>query len=168
MKSILFFILCFYSFSSQAQNSIEPSLVLRSSINLSGVDPSKNTQHLIQQSTGQSSTIGSYKTGAYLLSQGFVQYDVWAKMVSFEDVLELTAKVFPNPFVSDIVIELLEPAESDVEVILFSPLGQELERYFFDENKVIQISLSHLPSANYFIKIAANNKQMIQPLIKVK
>ena len=89
-------------------------------------------------------------------------------MVSFEDVLELTAKVFPNPFVSDLAIELLEPAESDVEVILFSPLGQELERYFFHENKDIQISLSHLPSANYFIKIAANNKQMIQPLIKVK
>ncbi len=168
MKTTFLMFLCFYTISFFGQNTFDSSLILRSTLSVSSITSGQNSKHIFQQSSGQSGVTGTYASDGYLLSQGFVQSDVWAKMVELDDVLELKVEVFPNPFVNEVQVNLLEPVKSGVDVILFSPLGQELEHYKFKENQKIQISLAHLPTANYFINIATNTKQIIQPLIKIK
>ena len=167
--NILFSVfLCLYTFSLLGQNALDNSLILRSTFSTSTLTSGENRKLIHQQSSGQSGPSGTYASGGYLLSQGFVQSNVWELMTGLSDVLDLKVQIFPNPFVSEVQVKLTEATNSDVELILFSPLGKEMERYKFKEKEKIQISLAHLPTANYFIKIATNTKQVIHPIIKIK
>ena len=154
--------------SLQAQESSDQSLVLRSTISISSVQSDNQVEHILQQSTGQASVSGTYGSGSYLLSQGFVQNSVWMKLVSPDDEIDLKAKVFPNPFVDYFNVSFLETIKQPIQVFIYSETGRELQTVTYDESQELSLSLEHLPAGKYYIKIATNNKLFVDHLVKSK
>ena len=75
MKFLLYGLLPF-ALSVHAQQSNNSQFILRSTLGMSSVNSGQPPQHIFQQSTGQSSVIGTYTAGDHMLHQGFVQASV--------------------------------------------------------------------------------------------
>ena len=119
MRNVMLFLMGFFVASLQAQESSDQSLVLRSTMSISTVHDHEQVAHILQQSTGQASVAGTYGTGSYLLSQGFVQNSVWMNMVSPDDEIDLKAKVFPNPFVDYFNVSFIETTQQPIQVFVY-------------------------------------------------
>jgi len=96
MKFLLYGLLPF-ALSVHAQQSTNSQFILRSTLGMSSVHSDQPPQHILQQSTGQSSVIGTYAAGDHMLHQGFVQASVWQNMALTGEEIDLKAKTYPNP-----------------------------------------------------------------------
>lgn len=169
MRMIL--ILCVYiafQCATYAQAVSNPNLV-RSTTSASGSSVEinvDNTNYVIQQSIGQTSTIGTYNASSYILRQGFIQPNVFAKILDKDIPLDLRASVYPNPFIENIILSFSEAITGPVEVYLFDMSGREIYADDFSGNNRITVHLKNLPQANYILKVRANNKQFIKKVIK--
>jgi len=166
-KTGLHFVL-FLSLAAAAQEPVVPQLILRSTLSISAPHTNEGNNYILQQSVGQSSVIGDYESGGYLLSQGFVQADVWAKIVHSDDVLDLKAEVFPNPFVDQVNVSFLEPVNEPVHVFVFDDLGRQVEFVTYEETQQLNVPLGYLPPGKYYIKVATDHKQFVTHLIKLE
>ena len=166
MKYIIILTVLVLSVNTNAQES--SSLVKRSTITSVTNLNSYKSNHILQQSIGQSSLTGDFSSGNYLLSQGFVQSSVWRKIIHKDFKVNLNAKVYPNPFVDYINIEFLHEIDSDVRIFVFSEMGDLIDSQTFKKSKFISISLSYLPPGKYFINMLSGDRQHISSLIKLK
>jgi hypothetical protein len=158
----------FLSLAAAAQEPVEPQLILRSTLSMSASHTNERNNYILQQSVGQSSVIGDYESDGYLLSQGFVQAGVWAKIVHPDDVLDLKAEVFPNPFVDEVNISFLEPINEPIHVFVFNDLGREVEFFTYEESQALSVCLGYLPPGKYYVKIVTDHKQFVAHLIKLE
>ena len=151
-----------------AQETGGSSLILRSTTSISTINPDQQSEHIYQQSTGQSSITGTYRSGDHLLSQGFVQAAVWSKIVDLDDVLDLKVKIFPNPFIDEVHVSFLEPLEQSIELVIFNDTGSKLQSLTYESRQDLSVSLKHLAPGRYYIKIATDQRQFVGHLIKLK
>ena len=150
-----------------AQETAGSSLTLRSTTSISTINPGQQSEYILQQSTGQAGVIGTYRSGDYLLSQGFVQAAVWANIVHLDDVLDLKVRVFPNPFIDEVHVSFLESLSQPVDVIIFSDMGRKLESVTYESGQDLSLSLKHLSPGRYYIKITTDQRQFVGHLIKL-
>ena len=150
-----------------AQEASGSQFILRSTTSIATINPDQQSEFISQQSTGQASVTGTYQSGDHLLSQGFVQPGVWSKIVHLDDVLDLKARVFPNPFVDKVNVSFLEPVNQPVQVTIFSDTGSKLESATYESNQDLRVSLEHLSPGRYYIKIAMDHRQFVDHLIKL-
>jgi hypothetical protein len=167
-KILLSGMFMFFVQLSIAQYDLSKYLV-RSTTSIAGSSEKasqQNEQYFVQQSIGQSSVIGTFYELDYTIRQGFLQPNVFAKIVNTAIPLNLKAFVYPNPFTENITISFSEKISSMVEVSIFDLLGRLVYANIYEANQVLNIHLEYLPSGNYIIKLMANNKQFVNKIIK--
>jgi len=167
MKFLLYGLLPF-ALSVHAQQSTNSQFILRSTLGMSSVHSDQPPQHILQQSTGQSSVIGTYAAGDHMLHQGFVQASVWQNMALTGEEIDLKAKTYPNPFYSDLNISFNELVQHPIFISIHDELGRELQSDTYKSSQNLQLNLAHLPSGKYFIKIEHNKRFFINQLVKFK
>ncbi len=92
---------------------------------------------------------------------------------NIEEVNEIkgfTAKVFPNPVVSETQVEFSLEAQNDVTLSLFSATGQRIQSSILrgvQGKQTTTLYLSALPSGNYFVHFNVNGKNAIRLIQKV-
>ena len=174
IRMVLFSCICFVFTQINAQNnptSHNPTNqnIVRSSTGISGSSEKitiDNNVYTIQQSIGQSSVIGTFTNNNYVIRQGFIQPNVLAKIIDKEIPLNLGAVIYPNPFKEFITISFKEKISNEVSIDVYDMLGRLVYQKNFEENQDIKIQLQNLSQENYILKVKANNKQLIQKIIK--
>lgn len=159
------FILVAFSINLHAQES--KSLVVRSTTTSVTNTNAYDSKHLLQQSIGQSSLTGDYSSGGYLLSQGFVQPNLWDVIVSSEHKLNLNARVYPNPFVDELNLEFLDNVNAPLEIKIFTDLGNLVQTLHRDPSKNVLLSLNELPPGKYFLNVLSGDRQFVARLLKL-
>lgn len=151
-----------------AQESIKANLV-RSTTGVSGSSEkitSLNNIYIVQQSIGQTSPIGTFSDADFVLRQGFIQPNVLAKIKDKNVLLNLSATVYPNPFINDISILFNEKVEGDITVSIYDMLGRLMFLKNYEASKNINIISQDLSNAHYILKVKANNRQLITKIVK--
>jgi hypothetical protein len=142
--------------------------IVRSTIGVSGGSTTietSNGSYIIQESTGQSSVIGTYTTSEVILRQGFIQPPISIQGVIEEDT-NIDAVVYPNPFTSSVNVAFKEELKGGLSISIYDLLGRLVYSNSRSAEKEIRIDLDFLSSAEYILLITAANKQFKATLLK--
>jgi hypothetical protein len=170
-KKLLFSSIFYIIFATQltkAQSSKSKYLV-RSTTGVSGSSENitvNNKPYIVQQSIGQASVIGAFNTSQYTIRQGFIQPSVLAKIVNKNIALDLEASFYPNPFVESVTLSFTETIEGKVEVAVFDMLGRLVFSNNYTAEQHLKVQFRNLTTADYILKVTANNKQFIKKIVK--
>ena len=123
--------------------STQSDYLIRSTTGVSGSSSAisiNNKTYIVQQSTGQTSVIGTFNNTAYTIRQGFIQPNVLAKIINKNISLALEATFYPNPFLESVTLAFTEKIEGNVEVAVFDMLGRLVfsNTYTADQNLKVQ------------------------------
>jgi len=170
MKQNLFLlcICCLFQYQIHAQTNSNQNLV-RSTTGISGstVEITLTSKtYVIQQSTGQASTIGTFNNNNYTLRQGFIQPSILAKIINKKSPLNLQVKVYPNPFIEHITLSFKDKIKGDIKATIYDLFGRIIYTKSYLANQLITVKLNNLPSAEYILKVNANRNQFITKIIK--
>lgn len=86
------------------------------------------------------------------------------QLLSAEDEINTTIKIYPNPTSSKILVETIQQTIDKNYIYLSDNLGKLLEKWHFQDKK--EINLEHLPAGIYYLKIETNGKVLSRKLIK--
>jgi hypothetical protein len=125
-----------------------------------------NKAYIVQQSIGQASVIGTFSDENYTFRQGFIQPNVFAKIIDLAILLSLDAIIYPNPFVESVTISFSEQITDRVEVAVFDILGRLVFSKSYTANQKVNVEFNNLSVADYILKVTANKKQFIKKIIK--
>lgn len=92
-----------------------------------------------------------------ILTQGFNQ-TVYVSLVT--DIVQIAGfdlRVYPNPTVSVVHIEILQPMPDNIELNLYDMNGKMLIKQKTNNN-VHQLNIAHLAAGMYLLNITDNNK----------
>ena len=166
-KSTLLFIISFQF--AIAQNT-QSDYLIRSTTGVLGssaTSSQNNKTFIVQQSVGQASVIGTFKTTQYTIRQGFIQPDVLSKIINNNISLDLEASFYPNPFVESVTLAFAEKIEGKVEVAVFDMLGRLVFLNSYTAEQILKVQFHNLSVADYILKVTANNKQFVKNIIKM-
>lgn len=170
MKKIyFFFLIIFYAFNQQIKAQNESKYLAKSTISISGASNKivvLNNNFIIQQSIGQQSPIGTFTNSNYVIRQGFIQPNIYAKIIDNYIPLDLDVSIFPNPFINSISILFNNNIESDINIQIYDVLAHLLYSKKYLWSKKLTIELENLSTGIYLLKINVNNKQTILKIIK--
>ena len=82
-----------------------------------------------------------------------------------EFLINENVNIYPNPADDIINLELKSNISKDLSLIIFNPLGQEVERIEVNVYKNKSIDISNLNSGLYFIKISHDKTSLTKRLI---
>lgn len=125
-----------------------------------------NKAYIVRQSIGQASVIGTFSDENYTFRQGFIQPNVFAKIIDLAILLSLDAIIYPNPFVESVTISFSEQITDRVEVAVFDILGRLVFSKSYTANQKVNVQFNNLSVADYILKVTANKKQFIKKIIK--
>ena len=125
-----------------------------------------NKAYIVQQSIGQASVIGTFSDENYTFRQGFIQPNVFAKIIDLAILLSLDAIIYPNPFVESVTISFSEQITDRVEVAVFDILGRLVFSKSYTANQKVNVEFNNLSVADYILKVTANKKQFIKKILK--
>ena len=80
-----------------------------------------------------------------------------------------SAKVYPNPFDKNLMIDILTDKTTDVQIALIDILGRQVfvQNVQNTEGGIVPLSIPNVPSGAYILKISAGNQRtIVQRLIK--
>ena len=109
--------------------------------------------------------------------QGEGRYDVNAiavagKLAPIAETMEVSYSIYPNPFVSTVVIELSLPETSEVTISLVDETGRLVskvaDKQFADGNHRIELNGSDLPVGTYQVIFETNNRKESETIIRVR
>lgn len=161
-------VLCFFIVQVYGQNT-SSELLLRSTIGISGSSKKidmQNKSYVVQQSIGQSSVIGTFAIGDLTVRQGFIQPNVFAKIINKKIRMNLDVVVYPNPFLESISLLFNEEITDKVAVEIYDLLGRLVFSNNYPPSQSVNVILGNFPVANYILKIQANNKQIVEKILK--
>lgn len=122
--------------------------------------------YIIQQTVGQPSVIGTVSHDNYTFRQGFIQPDVFSKIVEKDMPLDLQLVIYPNPFDNQITLAFTEDIKNDIHISVFNILGARVFSKSYKSNQQIDVVLDWLSSGEYILKTVANQKQFIAKILK--
>ncbi len=125
-----------------------------------------NKNYVIQQSIGQAGLIGSRNSNEAAVIQGFLQPYVWNAIVNREHPLDLTARIYPNPFFEKIQAVFSETVKTPIDVEVYDVLGKQVYSRQFKASQKIEVTLSEFSNAVYILKCTANKKQFVKRILK--
>lgn len=160
--------LCFFLVQSYAQNTAGKHLV-RSTVGVSGSSTDikiQNTNYVVQQSIGQSSVIGTFAIGDLNVRQGFIQPNVFAKIIDEKIPMNLDVVIYPNPFLESLSLFFNEAVADKVTVEIYDMLGRLIFSNSYPPSQNVNVILDDFTVANYILKIQANNKQIVKKILK--
>jgi len=147
----------------------QTDLLVRSTIGASGSSETITdgvTSYIVQQSIGQSSVIGTTSNEGYTFRQGFIQPDVFSKIIEKNTPLNLNVTIYPNPFDNQISLAFNEDIKDDIHITVFNMLGANMFSKSYTANQQIDVILNWLSSGEYILKTVANRKQFIAKILK--
>lgn len=166
-KELFKLLILFFCSSTFGQNNTTP--LVRSTTGVSGsssVILFNNNNFVIQQSFGQSSSIGTFNNSNYEVRQGFIQPNLLSKIKDENIPINLNIVVFPNPFKETITLNFTEVQKEVVVISLYDMLGRLLIENQHKEVNTIILQLSHLPNANYILKVRSKDNYFIKKILK--
>jgi hypothetical protein len=116
------------------------------------------------QSIGQSSVIGVFRKNNLLLRQGFIQPVKFSNISLKVKIIE--AKLFPNPFLNDIVISFKEEFRSILFVNLYDLQGRVMYTKKYSPSIRIVLSPGAIPSGLYLMRIIVDKQQYSWKVMK--
>ncbi len=148
--SAIFYLICFTSFSCISAQGF------RCTSTGSAIPSSSNTsKHVVWQSFGQSSAIGTFSGSDKTVRQGFLQ--PWAeKFVRTNRNREIQVEVYPNPTRDILWFEFENSDFQSVFIRIFSLQGQLLgsRQFYFGDPQ--NYNLSRLSTGIYILEIQAD------------
>lgn len=109
---------------------------------------------LVRYTVGQQSVTGTSSNG-YIVQQGFQQSN-WSKILE-QNTISVSTIVYPNPFVNEVNFSFSSSPGEKVSVYIFDVLGRLV--FFEDlknENNSIKLSLVHLSTAEYLVRLTSD------------
>jgi hypothetical protein len=124
-----------------------------------------SSQYYVQQCIGQGSVIGTTTSdNGIVLRQGYLQPNV--KQDGTAKNLELSLVISPNPFNETITITFYEAITTGIAVKIFDSLGKFILEQQYKASQTLDLTLSNLSNAAYFIQVSANQKTTVKKLLK--
>ena len=123
----------------------------------------------LQQSIGQLSSIGLFKSGAYGLSQGFNRPSVASKALVPTDPnskSNLDASFYPNPVDKLVNISFKESITDLVLVTVYDLAGRIIYSKGYPPSQKISVNIGDIASGRHFLDIYTMGKHFIAHLIK--
>ena len=169
MKTLLFTLLLFcvvQGFHAQENSQYR---IISSNIGSGGssqsVQTSKGT-YKVSQSIGQSSVIGTHQSNGYYLRQGY-QQPLSTIKTSSDFNYSLMAKVFPNPFDQEIMINFSSRIKDDISVQIFDINTKIIHFQEFLPAQQIRLRIKDISRGTYFLKVYSDGKYFNTKLIKI-
>lgn len=172
LKTKTYLMLCLLTLSLipfvKAQNT-QNTFLKRSTLGASGdskIVVIDNLNYIYQQSINQSSVTGTFNKNQHVLLQGFIQPLVYANIFDAEIPLNLSVRLYPNPFTKNIFLSFKQKITGNIEVAVFDMLGKLIFSGSYLATQNLEIQLDDLSLGSYVLKIIANNRQFIENIIK--
>ncbi len=109
---------------------------------------------LVRYTVGQQSVTGTSSNG-YIVQQGFQQSN-WGKILE-QNTISVTTTAFPNPFVNEINFSFSTSPGEKISAYVFDILGRLVySEDVKNENNSIKLSLVHLSTAEYLVKLTSD------------
>lgn len=155
MRTLLFFL---FIVSASAQSVHHEMLSAQGG----GVATSSGIK--VNYTVGQQSVTGT-KRNNYIVQQGFQQNN-WSKIIKQNNNL-ISTTLFPNPFVEQLTFTFSSSPGTKVNALVFDVLGRLIHSETVNnENNEIKLNLSRLSSAEYLIRLTAENYEYSAKIIK--
>ena len=108
----------------------------------------------VRYSVGQQSVTGTSSNG-YVVQQGFQQSN-WSKILE-QNTISIATTVYPNPFVNEINFSFSTSPGDKISAYVFDVLGRLVySEDLKNENNSIKLSLVHLSTAEYLVKLSSD------------
>ena len=153
---LLFFLISLFS---SAQVLHHQSIASQGSIFISAKDIQ------INQSIGQQSISGTSNYKGYVVQQGFQQSN-WSKIFE-QNTISISTIVYPNPFKDILKFSFSKSPGNVIGLVVFDLVGRLVySEVVKNDANLISVNLNNLPSAEYFVKLTANNYIFSTKVIK--
>lgn len=120
---------------------------------------------LVRYTVGQQSVTGTSSNG-YIVQQGFQQSN-WGKILE-QNTISVTTIAYPNPFVNEINFSFSTSPGEKISAYVFDVLGRLVySEDVKNENNSIKLSLVHLSTAEYLVKLTSEKFVHSAKIIKL-
>jgi hypothetical protein len=160
-KLVLAFISCFFLSSLLCSAQIQRDCLTNSGAITSG----SASGLLVQQSIGQGSVIGNFRSEKLTLKQGFLQPDVLSYRNTKNEKIEL--EVFPNPFSETIQIQFTKAKDGLAQIRVFSADGALLKSFQKSMEGIIRLDLTGLAQGFYIVQVDTDDSQYATKIQKL-
>ena len=107
----------------------------------------------VRYTVGQQSVTGTSSNG-YVVQQGFQQSN-WGKILE-QNTISIITTVYPNPFVNEVNFSFSTSPGEKISAYVFDVLGRLVySEDVKNENNSITLSLLHLSTAEYLVKLTS-------------
>ena len=159
-------------FSSSAFSQIEKSeYFLRGTTSSGGSTAYGNFDGenvIVQQTIGQSSIVGAAHSAEASAFQGFIQPNLFDKILTPDVPQVLEANLYPNPFVEQIFIEFDFLPETDINISVFDIMGSVVWSNSYSSTGYIVLEPNNLSYGYYFLKVECDSMQRVEKILKNK
>lgn len=155
LKVLLLFFLCSFSNAQSLHHQM---------ISCQGGNSFSSNENKVLFTVGQQSVIGSSINGVSV-QQGFQQSN-WSKIIE-QNTISLSTMVYPNPFKDVVMFSFSKSPGNVISLIVFDLLGRPVySEVIKNESNIISVNLNNLSTAEYFVKLTANNYIFSTKIIK--
>jgi len=159
MNKVFLSLIFFTSWCGFAQN------VHHQMISSQGKNASITNGIIVSQTIGQQSLTGTSPNGV-TVQQGFQQSN-WNKIITAVPPTSIVTTTYPNPFVDSLTFQFSTAPSNLVRIEIYDILGRLL---YNEKNEVTDFKTTinpiQLPSAEYLVKITAQNYTYFTKIIK--
>ena len=127
---------------------------------------SNNKSYFVSQSIGQASVIGTTINNGYAIRQGFQQPPHTFIIGPLNELDDLKAIIFPNPFQQSVYISFKDLIENDVSVIIHDISGRLILKETFAASQLIDLPLANIASGDYILNVITGKKHLTTSIIK--
>jgi len=124
-----------------------------------------NKKYTISQSIGQTGVIGTSSMGSYTIRQGF-QQPLFVKHSPSKAAEELSAIIYPNPFLELINIAFTDIVEGEITVKVIDMTGRLLLNERHAPVQLLTLPIEKMAAGNYIIQVISGQKATTSSLIK--
>lgn len=143
--------------------------IIRSTMGSTGSSKTISTNdgtYYVSQSIGQSSVIGTFSNKGYSIVQGYQQPLFSVRIIGFASGNNLKADIFPNPASHSLNILFKNEITSEIFIVLLDANGRAVLKENFQAANQVKLSLNHISTGIYFLKINSGNKYFTSKIIK--
>lgn len=155
LKVLLLFFICSFSKAQSLHHQM---------ISCQGGNSFSTNENLVLFTVGQQSVIGS-TTNGISVQQGFQQSN-WNRIMQ-QNTVSITTVVYPNQFKDIVNFSFSLSPGNEISLVVFDLLGRLVHSEVIkNESNLISVNLNNLSTAEYFVKLTANNYIFSTKIIK--